>query len=1034
MSAAKEPRSSLGGAAASTASRSPTKGRRSTLADTAASRRPMTAGDRPEERVRVFVRIRPTKAEGETPGALRVKPDGRGVVVYREHASIPSSEFDFDRVLGPTTSQSDVYHAAVKPIVEDVLNGYNGTLMAYGQTGAGKTYSLSSIAADAIGMIPRAAAEIFSHIEGDSTHEYTVYMSYVQLYMELIQDLLRPESENLQIRENEAGVFVGGVHQQEVTNITQCLHLLHLGDRNRTTAFTALNAHSSRSHAVVMLTVIKRRSVGLAGGEGAEAEIQRVKVGKLFLVDLAGSERLKKSKSTGLRASEAKSINLSLTTLGMCINARADPNATHVPFRDSKLTRLLQDSLGGNAKTSLLVAACDAAEHVEETMQSLQFGMRAMCVRTQAVVNERVDYRTLHAEMVAALETQDRKSSLLEASLLEKDAQLEAVQMQLAQEQAEAARMAAELRRERENLEAERQRLLAEQQATLEAEAQHKQQLLQRLQAHSQEAQDAAAQHEAERQGLLAQLAEQAQQLEAARGAAEAAAAAHAAALAEQREAAAAEAARLVAEAEERAAAAAAAAARAAAERDEAAAAAAAEAAKEAAAAKEELARTQQLLVGSREEARILTEHHEQHCKEREEEWAGKLRDAEAAREKALAAAQAAGERQVAAVQAEVAARDGAIAELEGELAARDDRIERLGGLLAALEGGKAELARQVAALQQQLEAAQARGRQLEAALREEHQLVGDLQAQVEGYERSRMALAKSFFENKVRSDAAKVIQRHWREHRLARMRKQQTEGYQALHNAKTMLGTLAQQHADLEQRRRANLAFSGQTLVGDNLDVLQDAVESIVGAFLLPARDLKTLQRYQQKVSAYALPAARQSTVAAAGGTSVLAPALGSRPPSARSSGDLIKASYAQSQAPLADSLPGSARNTPREAGGEGLGPAGGAGTPLAQQYQQQQAQQQQQGPYQGLPPGAPLSQQPSAAVLAGGYAQQVAPPLQHRGLSREGSLRGGLANLAGKVMNGVNSPLDRLRRLSSGHYQQQQGQPASQAPSQYY
>lgn len=255
-------------------------------------------------------------------------------------------------------------------------------------------------------------------------------------FLRRAQDLLRPESENLQIRENEGGVFVGGVHQQEVQNITQCLHLLSLGDRNRTTAFTALNAHSSRSHAVVMLTVIKRRSVSGTG----EAEIQRVKVrvcrcarlcarlrhscgppqalaacaaanlrlwqacivlccikqhlppagsgkpwlapftyqtpsttthtplpavfvhashpvqvGKLFLVDLAGSERLKKSKSTGLRANEAKSINLSLTTLGMCINARADPNAAHVPFRDSKLTQLLQDSLSGQAKTMMFM-------------------------------------------------------------------------------------------------------------------------------------------------------------------------------------------------------------------------------------------------------------------------------------------------------------------------------------------------------------------------------------------------------------------------------------------------------------------------------------------------------------------------------------------------------------------------------------------------------------------------------------------------------------------------------------------------------
>lgn len=307
------------------------------------------------------------------------------------------------------------------------------------------------------------------------------------------------------------------------------------------------------------------------------------------------------------------------------------------------------------------------------------------CPRPQAVVNERVDYKTLHAEMVAALESHDRKSSLLEASLLEKDAQLEAVQARLLvsgrrrggwgvrcvrpggcaqrrasgahaacinldvarapwhaspgcpalrawltaaparppglllqQEQAEAVRMAEELRREREGLEAERQRLLAEQQAALEAEAQHKQQLLQRLEARSQEAQDAAVQHEAERQRLLGQLAEQAQQLEAARASAEAAAAAHAAALVQQQEAAAAEAALLVSRAEERAAAAAAEAARAAAESDDRAAAAVAEAAREAAAAKEELARTQQLLVGSREEARILTEHHEQHARELE--------------------------------------------------------------------------------------------------------------------------------------------------------------------------------------------------------------------------------------------------------------------------------------------------------------------------------------------------------------------------------------------------------------------------------
>ena len=200
-------------------------------------------------------------------------------------------------MLPPSASQSDVYQAAVRPIVEDVLRGYNGTVMAYGQTGTGKTFTLSSIQPSAIGMVPRALAEVFSAVAADPAHEYTVVMSYIQIYMELIQDLLRPESENLQIRENErGGVFVGGVAQREVTTIEQCLALLQQGDRNRTTAFTALNASSSRSHAVLMLTVVKRK---LVAGTAGVAEIARVKVGKLFMVDLAGSERLKKSKSTG---------------------------------------------------------------------------------------------------------------------------------------------------------------------------------------------------------------------------------------------------------------------------------------------------------------------------------------------------------------------------------------------------------------------------------------------------------------------------------------------------------------------------------------------------------------------------------------------------------------------------------------------------------------------------------------------------------------------------------------------------------------
>lgn len=181
------------------------------------------------------------------------------------------------------------------------------------------------------------------------------------------------------IRENDSGVFISGVQEVQVKKMEDCLQLLQLGERNRVFAFTELNAHSSRSHAIVLLTIVKRKKVIRESPSPEDLKVRRralndqnhiirlhsalilvylvlrwhllgflqVKVGKLFIVDLAGSERLKKSRSEGLRKREAKSINLSLTTLGMCINARADPNAQHVPFRDSKLTRLLQVLLMG---------------------------------------------------------------------------------------------------------------------------------------------------------------------------------------------------------------------------------------------------------------------------------------------------------------------------------------------------------------------------------------------------------------------------------------------------------------------------------------------------------------------------------------------------------------------------------------------------------------------------------------------------------------------------------------------------------------
>ncbi|KAK9853102.1 hypothetical protein WJX84_005315 [Apatococcus fuscideae] len=458
------------------------------------------------ERVKVVVRVRPPQGE-ETGGGCDVERSGRRLKLHRGTATQPFSEFDFDQVLDESAAQADVYNAAVKPIVEDVMAGYNGTIMAYGQTGAGKTFTLSSIQPDAIGMMPRAAAEVFNAVAADPLHEYAVFMSYIQIYMELIQDLLQPQNENMQIREGANGVFVEGVHETEVRSTEDCLRLLQMGDRNRVFAFTKLNAHSSRSHAIVMLTVIKRQRLADPDWPDAEAlPVQRMKIGKLFLVDLAGSERLKKSRSTGLRATEARSINLSLTTLGMCINARADPTRPHVPFRDSKLTRLLQEALGGNAKTSLVIAVANAKEHVDESLQSLQFGSRAMHVATAAVVNEHADLKLVNAELASAMEQHIDSGGILSASLLARQEELESANARLRGEKDAHAQIMANLNAEREAAEAEQQRKLQEHLAALQAEKQQSKQLEQQLQRHQTDAQDLIKAHRSEKKALQSEL------------------------------------------------------------------------------------------------------------------------------------------------------------------------------------------------------------------------------------------------------------------------------------------------------------------------------------------------------------------------------------------------------------------------------------------------------------------------------------------------------------------------------------------------
>lgn len=323
-------------------------------------------------------------------------------------------------------SQKSVFDLVARPVVDRVLEGYNGTIFAYGQTGTGKTYTMVGDLLRGAeenakrGIIPRSLEYIFSKAQigspksdpGSKTSvSCEISMSFIQIYMEMMQDLLEPGNTNIKIREDPAcGVFVTGVSWIPAGSVEQCMNIFDIGEKNRAVAFTALNAHSSRSHTVLMIKVEKSVTTQLPlPHEGETSEFlgpqdhTATTASTLYLVDLAGSERVKKTRATANRLDEAKKINFSLSALGNCIHALTDPHAKHIPYRDSKLTRLLQDSLGGNAKTSMVVTVGPAMRHVDETLSSLKFGRRAMRVQNNPRINKKVDYKGLCIELQGKL-------------------------------------------------------------------------------------------------------------------------------------------------------------------------------------------------------------------------------------------------------------------------------------------------------------------------------------------------------------------------------------------------------------------------------------------------------------------------------------------------------------------------------------------------------------------------------------------------------------------------------------------------------
>ncbi|VAH87660.1 unnamed protein product [Triticum turgidum subsp. durum] len=362
-------------------------------------------------RVRVALRIRPKNADELAQGAdfdtcVELQAECKKLKLKKNNWA--SESYQFDEIFGENSSQKRIYEVVAKPVVESVLEGYNGTVMAYGQTGTGKTYTVGQLGKEdpsERGIMVRALEHILSSM---SLETDSMAVSYLQLYLESVQDLLAPEKTNIPIVEDSktGEVSLPGAAIVEIKDLEHVFQLLQIGETNRHAADTKMNTESSRSHAILIIHLqrsLKMKeentvSIPSDAEHTLPGDLPLVLKSKLLIVDLAGSERIDKSGSEGHMIEEAKFINLSLSSLGKCINALAE-NSSHIPTRDSKLTRMLRDSFGGTARTSLVVTIGPSARHYSETSSTVLFGQRAMKIVNTIRLKEEVDYETLYKKV-----------------------------------------------------------------------------------------------------------------------------------------------------------------------------------------------------------------------------------------------------------------------------------------------------------------------------------------------------------------------------------------------------------------------------------------------------------------------------------------------------------------------------------------------------------------------------------------------------------------------------------------------------------
>ncbi|CAN7080042.1 unnamed protein product [Brassica oleracea var. botrytis] len=358
--------------------------------------------------VKVAVHIRPLIGDERLQGCK----DCVTVVSGKPQVQIGSHSFTFDHVYGSTGSPStEMYQECAAPLVDGLFQGYNATVLAYGQTGSGKTYTMGTGYGDnssQTGIVPQVMNALFTKIETLKDHiEFQIHVSFIEIHKEEVQDLLDPSTINksdtkvahvpgkppIQIRESSNGVItLAGSTEVSVSTLKEMAACLDQGSVSRATGSTNMNNQSSRSHAIFTISVEQMRKINNNTDSPENGSLKEEYLcAKLHLVDLAGSERAKRTGSDGMRFKEGVHINKGLLALGNVISALGDEkkrkDGAHVPYRDSKLTRLLQDSLGGNSRTVMIACISPADINAEETLNTLKYANRARNIRNKPVVN-----------------------------------------------------------------------------------------------------------------------------------------------------------------------------------------------------------------------------------------------------------------------------------------------------------------------------------------------------------------------------------------------------------------------------------------------------------------------------------------------------------------------------------------------------------------------------------------------------------------------------------------------------------------------